>query len=138
MEYVEIARQRIAAIMPTEYNQEVFDVRDKRRLAERVPFARLLENGLLQAGQSLYFRQDRALSAHIKADGKLIMDGFEGSIHQAGSRLMAGSPCNGWEHWYYEGEDGELHPIDGLRQIMNEPFNRLILTGKDDPNHEPG
>jgi modification methylase len=137
-EYVEIARQRIAAIMPTEYNQEVFDVRDKRRLAERVPFARLLENGLLQAGQSLYFRQDRALSARIKADGKLIMDGFEGSIHQTGSHLMAGSPCNGWEYWYYDGEDGELHSIDGLRQILNEPFNRLVLTNKDDPHHEPG
>jgi site-specific DNA-methyltransferase (adenine-specific) len=117
-EYVEIARQRITAIMPTEYNQEVYDVRDKRRSAERVPFAELLENGLLQAGQSLYFRQNRALSARIKADGKLIMDGFEGSIHQAGSHLMAGSPCNGWEHWYYEAEDGKLHVIDELRQAL--------------------
>lgn len=113
-------------------------MRDKRRLAERVHFARLLENGLLQAGQSLYFRQNRVLSAHIKAVGKLIMDGFEGSIHQAGSHLMAGSPCNDWEHWYYDRVDGELHSIDGLHQILNEPFNRLVLTGKDDPHHEPG
>lgn len=117
-EYVEIARRRIAAIMPTEYNQEIYDVRDKRRSAERVPFSGLLENGLLQAGQSLYFRRNRALSARIKADGKLIMDGFEGSIHQSGSHLMAGSPCNGWEHWYYEAEDGKLHVIDELRQAL--------------------
>ena len=86
--YIEIARQRIAAITPTEYNREVFDVRDKRRLAERMPFARLLENGLLQAGQSLNFRQDRALSAHIKADGKLIMDGFE--LHPPGRQSPDG------------------------------------------------
>ena len=46
------------------------------------------------------------------------MDGFEGSIHQASSHLMAGNPCNGWEHWYYDGEDGELHPIDELRQVL--------------------
>jgi len=51
---------------------------------------------------------------------------------------MAGSHCNGWEHWYYDGEDRKLHSIDGLRQILNEPFNRLVLTGKDDPHHEPG
>jgi len=118
-EYVEIARQRIAAITPTEYNKEVFDVRDKRRLAQRIPFASLLENGLLQPGQHLFFCQDRELSACLKTDGHLILrDGFKGSIHQAGSHLMAGSPCNGWEHWYYEGEDGELHTIDGLRQIF--------------------
>jgi hypothetical protein len=43
---------------------------------------------------------------------------FEGSIHQAGSHLMGGSPCNGWEHWYFEDEAGGLKKIDELRQAL--------------------
>jgi hypothetical protein len=29
---------------------------------------------------------------------------------------MKGSPCNGWDHWYFEDTGGELHPLDELRQ----------------------
>jgi len=32
--------------------------------------------------------------------------------------LCSGSPCNGWEHWYYEAENGQLEPIDRLRQLL--------------------
>jgi hypothetical protein len=39
---------------------------------------------------------------------------------------MGGSPCNGWDHWYFESLTGELHPIDDLRRIIlnknQEPF----------------
>ena len=34
------------------------------------------------------------------------------------ARLLGGGPCNGWELWFYEGEDGELHSIDELREIL--------------------
>ena len=45
----------------------------------------------------------------------MLKSGFEGSIHQAGKFLMNGNPCNGWEHWYFEGNSGRLLPIDDLR-----------------------
>jgi hypothetical protein len=32
----------------------------------------------------------------------------------------AGLPGNGWDHWYYESESGELLPINVLRQSFRE------------------
>jgi modification methylase len=121
--YIEIARKRIAAIPPGPLDPQLLDVRDKKRQQPRLPFGSLLENGLLQPGQPLYFRADRALVARVKPDGNLLVDGFEGSIHQAGRHLMGGSPCNGWDHWYYEDESGALHVIDELRQRMRAAIN---------------
>jgi modification methylase len=117
LKYVQIARRRIAQTPQEPFEELIFDVRDKRRLAPRVAFATLLEQGLLRPGQKLYFQGKRNAAAYVKPDGKLYLeDGFEGSIHKAGRHLVNGSPCNGWDHWYFAGEDGELHPIDDLRQ----------------------
>jgi len=119
-EYIQMAQERIDKIASEMFTEEVFDVRDKKRLLPRVAFGSLLENDLLHPGQKLYFCKDPQVIALVKADGKLIMDGFEGSIHQVGKHLMKGSPCNGWEHWYYEGEAGALKPIDELRTLIRE------------------
>lgn len=119
-EYVEIAQRRIDAANPEPFDERAFDVRDKKRSRPRIPFGSLLENGLLKPGQCLYFRRDRTKVARIKPDGKLVLNGFEGSIHQAGRHLMGGSPCNGWEHWYFEAEDGELQSIDDLREVLRK------------------
>ena len=116
--YVEIARQRIAQVEAEPFDAAVFDVSDPRHSQARIPFARLLESGVLKPGQALYFRGQRGQAASIRPDGKLFVDGFIGSIHQAGKRLMGGSPCNGWEHWYYETPNGNLAPIDDLRQVL--------------------
>jgi site-specific DNA-methyltransferase (adenine-specific) len=126
--YVELARARLTSVDPEPYDQATFDVRDRRRRAQRVPFSVLLSNGLLSPGQELYFREDRTKVARIRPDAKLIIDGFVGSIHQTGKRLMSGSPCNGWEHWFYEGEAGDLYKIDRLR----EKYRRLIGGGEPD------
>ncbi len=115
-EYVALARRRIDAVRAAPLISEVFDVRDRKRLAPRVAFHRLLEAGFLHPGQTLFFRRDRSRKAYIKPDGKLLLpDGFEGSIHQAGKHLSGGRPCNGWEHWYFE-EEGEMYPLDRLRE----------------------
>jgi len=114
--YIDVARRRIEAVTPEMFRADVFDVRDKKRLAPRVPFVQLLETGLLKPGQPLFFRANRMTVAHVKPDGKLRLNGREGSIHQLGKELSGGSPCNGWEHWYFEAEDGSLRPIDGLRE----------------------
>jgi site-specific DNA-methyltransferase (adenine-specific) len=116
--YIQIASQRIDNTIPEKFDDQIFDVGDKKRSKPRLPFISLLENGLLKPGQALYFRGDRARLARIKTDGRLVSDGQEGSIHQMGSMLMNGSPCNGWEHWYYETENGDFAPIDALRKIL--------------------
>jgi modification methylase len=119
--YIELAARRIAAVTPEPYSDDVFDVSDKKRLAPRVPFSRLLEFGLLLPGQPLYFQADRQVVARIKPNGKLrLPDGFEGSIHQVGRHLLDDRPCNGWQLWNYEDEAGQLHLIDHLRDVVRE------------------
>jgi site-specific DNA-methyltransferase (adenine-specific) len=116
--YVKLARERINSVTPELFEDVVFDVRDRRRLAPRLPFSSLLESGLLKPGQLLFFKPDVTKIARIKPDGKLIHNGYEGSIHQVGKLLLGGSPCNGWENWYYDSDDGDLRLIDDLRQAL--------------------
>ncbi len=115
-EYIQVAQERIDAIPDAQLDPAVLDVRDRRRREPRVPFGSLLEAGLLHPGQALYFRKQRSKAAVVKPDGKLKLGDFEGSIHAVGSHLMGGSPCNGWDNWYYETETGELLVIDELRK----------------------
>ena len=53
----------------------------------------------------------------IRADGAIQCDGLVGSIHQVGRKLM-NAPCNGWEHWFYEDEQGQRKPLDALREAF--------------------
>jgi modification methylase len=112
-DYVELARRRIAAVSPDPTASEQSPPRPPR-----VAFTKLLEARLLRPGQRLYFRKDRSRSARVKPDGRLRLNGSEGSMHQLGRELAGGSPCNGWEHWFYEGLDGKLEPIDRLRDVF--------------------
>jgi site-specific DNA-methyltransferase (adenine-specific) len=121
--YIEIARQRIHAVPVEAFDETVFDVRDKKRTEARIPFGALLEQGLLNPGQSLSCQRRADQIARIKANGHLAVNGFEGSIHRAGSHLMGGSPCNGWDHWYYETESGDLRPINELRQMIRDQIH---------------
>ncbi len=115
--YIRVAEERIAAIQPTFFASEAFVLRNKRTQS-RIPFGNLLECGLLQPGQPLYFQRDRSSMAMVLANGYLRLNEQVGSIHQMG-RTIAGAPCNGWEHWYYEDPtSGELLPIDRLRQQL--------------------
>jgi site-specific DNA-methyltransferase (adenine-specific) len=121
--YIEVALERINKITPELFANELFDVSDKKRLAPRVDFSSLLETGLLSPGQKLYFRNDRTRFAHIKADGKLVLDdGTVGSIHQVGKHLMNGSPCNGWQHWFFADSKDELRSIDELRETYRKKY----------------
>lgn len=121
--YISVAQNRIDSITPELFADEIFDVRDKKRLAPRVEFGLLLETGLLAPGQKLYFRKDRSKFAQIKANAKLRLgDGFEGSIHQAGKHLMSGNPCNGWQHWYFDSQENGLSVIDELRETYRKRY----------------
>lgn len=121
--YVDLAMERIRAIQPEPLESSIFDVRDHRRHAPRIPFGRLLELDLLRPGQELYFAADRERSARVMANGRLRISEFEGSIHQAGRHLSDGKPCNGWEHWYYQDEEQRLQKIDALRQVARRALH---------------
>ena len=114
--YIELAEQRIDAVVPENYDSNTFEVRDLKYRKRRVSFAVLLENGLVQAGQNMYFQKRYDKIAVIKPDAKLrSQDGFEGSIHQVGRYYIEGSPCNGWHHWYLL-VDSEFILLDRLRE----------------------
>lgn len=117
--YVRIAQERLAAVQPAPFDEEVFVIKS-RRDRPRVPFGALLEQGLLQPGQVLYFDAGQEAQASILADGSLKWDNFTGSIHQVASRIKQ-APCNGWEHWYYEDpHTGQRRVIDELREAVRQ------------------
>lgn len=114
--YVKVAQNRIDAIQPELFDNATFDVMSKSKVAPKVEFSLLVENGFLQPGQKIYFSRDKTRAATIKPDARLrTEDGFEGSIHKAGSHYMKGAPCNGWEHWYLT-ENGGMISLDDVRQ----------------------
>lgn len=115
-EYARLARKRIAAVTPGEAGALL----ESTALQPRLPFGALLENGLLQPGQELYFGPLREAVAVVLANGHLRCNGLSGSIHQVG-RALLGAPCNGWEHWYFlDTHSGQLKPIDYLRQRLRQ------------------
>ncbi len=113
--YAEAAQERIAAVEVRDEDEVLYHSYEPRRLP-RVPFGRLLEEGLLDAGQTLYFGEKGQARAQVLADGGLKYNGRRGSIHQIAKDIQDG-PANGWLHWYYqESKNGPRRPIDDLRQ----------------------
>jgi DNA modification methylase len=114
--YIPLAQKRIDNINPGLFSDELFEVRSRKQIAPRIAFSELVESDYLRPGQTLYFGKNPALTARIKPDSRLrTEDGFEGSIHKAGSHLMNGAPCNGWDHWYIE-INGQMIGLDSIRQ----------------------
>jgi modification methylase len=116
--YVALAAERIAAVEPlVDAPGDVYAKTPDRRSAPRLPFAALLEYGLLVPGQALFYQRKRESSATVLADGTLRgSDGTIGSIHRLGAHIGRTPSCNGWEHWYYEDEGGQLHSLNTLRE----------------------
>jgi modification methylase len=112
--YVRLAKQRIDAVQRAE--QEALNV-EKRKQA-RVPFGALLENGLLQPGQILYFAKN-GTKAKILSNGHLRCGKFTGSIHGVAKALMENAPANGWDVWFYKDEMGVKKAIDELRKQLS-------------------
>ncbi len=117
--YARLAMERVREVVQLEFDPPIFITPDPRR-QKRVPFSALVENGLLDPGQLLYFGAEGELSARVLADGKLVFNGQRGSIHQIAKMIRSG-PSNGWKLWYYwNKKDQKREPIDTLRDIMRE------------------
>ena len=85
------------------------------RSAPRVAFGVLVESGLVPAGARLTDAK-RRWTATVRADGSIASDAHAGSIHKVGAALQGAPSCNGWTFWHVEQSDGQLQPIDYLRQ----------------------
>jgi len=118
--YVELARQRIAALPQADADLSLFETPNPRR-EPRIPFGTLLEQGLLQPGDVLHFGAAGLQTARVLADGGIEYNGKRGSIHQM-ARFAAqdpAAPLNGWQVWFYTDPlTAERLPLDRLRQQM--------------------
>ena len=112
--YIKIARERIAAV-ETAPDSTLF-IQEPRRMP-RIPFGSLLEAGLLQPGQKLYFAKDESVTATILSNGQLQCGSLIGSIHAVARSLFGGVPPNGWKCWLYAIDDKKIL-IDTLRQVI--------------------
>ncbi len=119
--YIDGARRRIEAIPSRSFDDEVLGRFETKRSAPRIAFSRIIEHGLLHPGITLFFNRMRECTATVLADGSLrLPDGRKGSIHQIGAAAGNLHACNGWEHWYYENDQGELVAIDHLREALRK------------------
>ena len=109
--YASAARKRIDAVTPLP--EPALASFLTAREAPRVPFAALVERGLVSPGASLVDakRRHRAL---VRADGALTFGEAVGSIHRIGALAQGLEACNGWTYWHVETPQG-LTLIDVLR-----------------------
>jgi site-specific DNA-methyltransferase (adenine-specific) len=122
--YIKVAQQRIDAVTPSP--AEALTLPEKRKQA-RVPFGALLENGLLNPGQRLYFAGN-GTRAKILSNGHIKCGDVTGSIHAVAKSLMNGAPVNGWDVWFYKDANGRKIVIDELREKLRA--NPLSLLGR--------
>ena len=109
--YAAAARARIEAVEPLD--EPALASFMTAREAPRVPFAALIERGLVSPGIKLVDakRRHRAL---VRADGALALGEAVGSIHRIGALAQGLEACNGWTFWHLETSRG-LTVIDTLR-----------------------
>jgi DNA modification methylase len=117
--YAKLAEERVQAIVQLEFDPPIF-VTPNPRQRKRIPFGNLIENGLLEPGQDLFFGEEGHLIAKVLADGKLSFYGQRGSIHQIAKEIRNG-PSNGWKLWFYWDEKTQQRePIDKLREMIRQ------------------
>jgi len=109
--YARAAEKRIAAVAPLA--QATIEPFQTAREAPRVPFAALVERGLVAAGQRLVDARRRH-AALVRPDGAVALGDVVGSIHRVGAVAQGLEACNGWTFWHVETGRG-LTSIDALR-----------------------
>ena len=116
-DYAQAARERIDAVEPMA--EPALASFMTAREAPRVPFAALIERGLVEPGIKLVDAKRRH-KALVRADGALSLGDTVGSIHRIGALAQGLEACNGWTFWHVETPKG-LTLIDTFRaQIRAE------------------
>jgi modification methylase len=109
--YRNAALRRIAAVLPLP--APTLAPFQTAREAPRVPFAALIERGMITPGAGLYDAKRRH-KALVRADGAIALGNAVGSIHRIGALAQGLEACNGWTFWHVE-RNGALTLIDALR-----------------------
>ena len=110
-QYAAAAEERIAAVEPMA--EPALASFMTAREAPRVPFAALVERGLVVPGITLVDAKKRH-QALVRADGALAFGEAVGSIHRIGALAQGLEACNGWTFWHVQTPQG-LTVIDALR-----------------------
>src|SRR6186713_22625 len=112
--YAAAAQTRIASVAPLpEQSLAPFQT---AREAPRVPFAALIERGMVLPGARLCDAK-RKVKALVRADGAITLGETVGSIHRIGALAQGLEACNGWTFWHVETSKG-LTPIDAFRAVI--------------------
>jgi modification methylase len=119
--YARAAEARIAAVEPLP--QATLAPFQTAREAPRVPFAALVERGLVTAGQRLVDARRRHI-ALVRPDGALALGDVVGSIHRVGAAAQGLEACNGWTFWHVETRRG-LTSIDALRAEFRSQMSEV-------------
>lgn len=122
--YIKVATKRIDSIQPDLFSDAFTFESNKKKNEPRIPFGVLVENGLLEVGQTLYFERKSELTAKILANGHIRHKDIEGSIHKVGGAIK-NAPCNGWDHWYYINKNTNEHTsINELRLQIRKSMEK--------------
>jgi modification methylase len=111
--YRQAALERIEMALPLD--ESALKTMQSKRTAPKVAFGTLVETGWIAAGAALCDRKRRH-AATVRADGSLESGAHTGSIHGVGAAIQGAPSCNGWTFWHIE-HDGELKPLDAIRQL---------------------
>jgi len=118
--YISIAQRRINSIQPA----DKVALKVEKDKQPRVPFGTLVENGLLEIGQKLYFENRGNITAIILANGHIRHKEIDGSIHKVAG-VIQNAPCNGWDHWYYiDKKSQERIVINELRALIRKEMGK--------------
>ena len=109
--YAAAAEARLAQVEPLE--EATLAPFMTARDAPRVPFAALIERGMIKPGEKLTDAK-RKVTALVRADGAVQLGAQVVSIHRAGALAQGLEACNGWTYWHVETPQG-LTLIDVLR-----------------------
>jgi modification methylase len=118
--YIDAAEARIASVEPLPH--DAIAEAPAKRSEPRVPFAALIEAGLIAPGAVL-MDEKRRHRAVARADGAIALEGIVGSIHKIGALVQGLPACNGWTFWHHE-RQGRLEPIDTLRARFRREAHR--------------
>ena len=114
--YAAAAEARLAGVKPLE--EATLAPFMTAREAPRVPFAALIERGMIKPGERLTDAK-RKVSALVRADGALQIGNVVGSIHRVGALAQGAEACNGWAYWHVERKN-KLTLIDEFRAEIRE------------------
>jgi modification methylase len=116
--YAEAAADRIALVETLP--DDMLAIPTTKREARRIPFAAVIERGLLAPGAIVTDSKRRA-TATVRVDGTLQLGPAVGSIHKIGALAQGLPACNGWTFWHTDTPSGQV-PIDAFRETLRAEF----------------